>query len=213
MPADRREAALLKYGLGSGDLGNGLSVRHLEGDYSIPSELRALEPWRYDNVVMLGSELRGSGQEADARTILGALLLEEIAEERERCPAVLVELLEPANESLVPHETSEVVVSPLVTSHMLSQIALRRELRVVFDSLFTAGGTEIVFRTAEEYGLALSVTFEQMQAAASARGETALGVRMRGADALGSLTLNPDRVRMWDVSEGLEVVVIATYEE
>ena len=237
MPAGRREAALARYGLGTGDLGNGLTLRQVEGDYSIPSELHALEPWRYDNVVMLGSELRGSGQEADARTILGALLLEEIAEEHERCPAVLLELLEPANEGLVANGTSEVVVSPLVTSHMLSQIALRRELRVVFDALFTAGGTEIVFRPAADYGLESSVTFEQMQAAASERGETALGVRVRPPDALergrrvphglsrtpaagaphalslGTLTLNPDRARSWAVSDELDVVVIATYHE
>jgi hypothetical protein len=229
MPASRREAALLQYGLGSGDLGNGLSLRHLEGDYSIPAELYSLEPWRYDNVVTLGSELRGSGQEADARTILGALLLEEIAEARDSCPAVLLELLEPANENLVAHGTSEVVVSPLVTSHMLSQIALRRELRVVFDALFTAGGTEFVFRPAAEYALQGSVTFEQMQAAASARGETALGVRTRppGAAmhtrtpqaegerslALGPITLNPERTRTWAVSDGFEVVAIATYRE
>jgi hypothetical protein len=229
MPAARREATLVRYGLGPDDLGNVITLRQVEGDYSIPSELYALEPWRYDNVVMLGSELRGSGQEADARTILGALLLEEIAEEREDCPAVLLELLEPANESLVAHATSEVVVSPLVTSHMLSQIALRRELRVVLDALFTAGGTEIVFRRAVDYGLESSVTFEQMQAAASAHGETALGVRVFEADALergrkpsaggphptatGTLTLNPDRGRTWAVSDGFEVVVIATYRE
>jgi hypothetical protein len=229
MPAARREAALVRYGLGSSDLGNGLTLRQLEGDYSIPAELHALEPWRYDNVVTLGSELRGSGQEADARTILGALLLEEIAEERENCPAVLLELLEPANESLVANGTAEVVVSPLVTSHMLSQIALRRELRVVFDALFSAGGTEIVFRPAAEYALHGAVTFEQLQAAASAHGETALGVRTRppGAaghartpsatgehsHALGSLILNPDRAKTWTVSDGLEIVVIATYRE
>jgi len=229
MPAARREATLVRYGLGSADLAPGLSLRQVEGDYSIPSELYALEPWRYDNVVMLGSELRGSGQEADARTILGALLLEEIAEERDHCPAVLLELLEPANESLVAHGTSEVVVSPLVTSHMLSQIALRRELRVVLDALFTAGGTEIVFRGAAEYGLQASVTFEQMQAAASAHGETALGIRVPTPGAIdrrrkpvadgshplgtGTLTLNPDRTRTWAVSEGLEVVVMATYRE
>ncbi len=201
----------------------------MEGDYSIPSELYALEPWRYDNVVTLGSELRGSGQEADARTILGALLLEEIAEQQNDCPAVLLELLEPENEGLVANGTAEVVVSPLVTSHMLSQIALRRELRSVFDALFTAGGTEILFRPVADYGLTGAVTFEQIQAAASAHGETALGIRVPTPDgvdrrrkpapgsehppALGALTLNPDRARTWAVSEGLEMVVIATYRE
>jgi hypothetical protein len=228
MPVARRETTLLRYGLGSGELGNGLSLKHVEGDYSIPSELNAIDPWSYDNVVMLGSELRGSGQEADAKTILGALLLEEMAEGRRGGPAVLLELLEPENESLVTNGTAEVVVSPMVTSHMLAQIALRREVRVVFDALFTAGGTEIVFRQAADYGLESSVTFEHLQAAASAHGETALGVRVREPglpngggtqrrgprrSAFGTLTLNPDRERTWAASDGLEVVVIATYRE
>ena len=50
-----------------------------------------------------------------------------------RRPSVIVELLEPDNAELLGRSRGEVIVSPLIVSHMLAQVALRRELRVVVE--------------------------------------------------------------------------------
>jgi hypothetical protein len=66
-------------------------------------------------------------------------------------PAILVELMNPANEALLPGAEREVLITSEIISHMIAHIALRRELRVVFDELFSARGAEISFREARYY--------------------------------------------------------------
>ena len=43
------------------------------------------------------------------------------------------------------------IVSPLLVSYLLSQVALRRELATVFEALSRPWGAQIVFRPAREY--------------------------------------------------------------
>jgi ion channel POLLUX/CASTOR len=209
LPPERREKQLLRYGLDR----ERLVVRQMEGDYTVHSELLPLDPLRYDGIVLLGSDWLPTGQEADARTILGALLLQELTMRRERTPGILVELLDPENVALLGQGGAEVVVTPVLVSHILAQVALRRELRAVFDELFTAGGAEVVFQPADRYGVDGEVTFADLQRAACAGGDTLLGVRApAGGEARGdaaALHLNPDRTHRWAV-QGLEAVVLAT---
>jgi ion channel POLLUX/CASTOR len=211
---ERRESQLQRYGLTDEQL----PVRQLEGDYTVHSELLRLDPLSYDGIVLLGSDWLPTGPEADARTILGALLLQEITQKRERRPGILVELLDPENVTLLRRGGLEVVVTPMLVSHILSQVALRRELRAVFDELFTAGGAEVVFHPGHGLGLDGLVGFTDLQRATCARGETLLGVRLApgptegsgGSPAgAGALLLNPSRDLRWPV-EGLELVVLAT---
>lgn len=190
-------------------------VRHLLGDYTVQSELLALEPLAYDNVILMGSDWLRSTQDADARTILGALLLNELAPKRERRASLLVELLDPENAALLEGGVAEVLTTPILISHILAQVALRPELRAVFEDLFAAGGTEVVFRDPLDHGLEGTLSFDDIAAAAFARGETALGVirsRGGGADSDSELFLNPDRTRRWD-SARIQIVVLATYEK
>ncbi len=179
-------------------------VRHLEGDLTVHTELLRANPMEYDGIVLLGGDTHRSGEEADARTLLGALLLQELAGRRERSPTLLVEFLDPANERLLSRGPSEVLVTPILVSHVLAQVALRRELRAVFDELFTAGGPEIAFVPAEGYGLSGEVSFREMQRVAGARGGVALGVRPPG----GPPVLNPGREARHP-ADGSQVVVLA----
>jgi ion channel POLLUX/CASTOR len=221
---ERRESQLNRYGLTD----QRVPVRQLEGDYTVHSELLRLDPLSYDGIVLLGSDWLPTGPEADARTILGALLLQEITQKRERRPGILVELLDPENVTLLGRGGLEVVVTPMLVSHILSQVALRRELRAVFDELFTAGGAEVVFRPGQGLGLDGLVGFTDLQRATCARGETLMGIRLTAGPTEGSgeasgegsggsgdgagaggLFLNPSRDLRWPV-EALEVVVLAT---
>lgn len=61
------------------------------------TDLTALEPARYDNIVILASEWKESEVESDARTILGFLMLEELLSTADAHPEVLVELMDQEN--------------------------------------------------------------------------------------------------------------------
>jgi hypothetical protein len=190
-----------------------IQLRHIEGDYTASADLQPLDPAGYDTLVLIGTDRLESGQEADARTILGYLLLRDIIGERAR-PHVIVELLDPGNASLFRRRSGEVLISPLILSHMLAQVVLRNELRVVFDELFGPGGAEIFFHPPHAYGAeGKNMTFASVQRAAAARGEIALGVRIDDAPprAGAGLHLNPPRTQTFTLSPADDVVVLTTY--
>ena len=76
----------------------------------------------------------------------------------------------------------------MIASHVLAQVALRRELNVVYEELFAAGGAEICFRRVSDYGIAgQNVSFGQIEEMSACRGEIALGVRLQND----GIVLNP----------------------
>ena len=192
-----------------------LKVRQLEFDYTLPAYLESVDPASYDNVVLLASERLKSGAESDARTILGYLLLRELMAAGAAAPSVLVELTDPDNVPLFENRRGEVIVSPIIVSHMLARVALRRELRAVIDELFSSGGCEIFFRHIADYGLAQGeYSFADLQRAADTRGEIAIGIRWAGQDQTqgGGVQLNPRRDEHLKLNENDELVVLTTDE-
>jgi hypothetical protein len=185
-------------------------VRQVDGDYTAPADLARMEPGGYDNIVMMGSDWMQSGEESDARTILGYLLLRSLLPDTGG-PELLVELLDPGNVGLFRRRAGEVLISPLILSHMMAQVALRRELRSVFDELFGSRGAEIQFRPARSYTGGKEVVFADVARAAAARGQIALGVVARRAeDPVGSLRLNPPAGTRLELAEEDQVVVLTT---
>ncbi|MCA9704540.1 MAG: hypothetical protein KDK70_01685 [Myxococcales bacterium] len=192
-----------------------ITLRHVELDYTIPGRLEQLDPAGYDNIVLVASD-RIESHETDARTIVGHLLLREILPPASQGgPQVLVELAESENLASFATDGSEILVPPLVLSHIMAQIALRPDLRVVFEDLFGAEGPEIFFRPATEYGLAgKDATFNDVCHAVAAHNETALGVRLRcrGEQGDDEILVNPPRDRSWRLREDDELVVLAIYQ-
>jgi Trk K+ transport system NAD-binding subunit len=192
-----------------------LTVRQLEFDYTLPAYLESVDPASYDNVVLLASERLKSSAESDARTILGYLLLRELMAAGAAAPSVLVELTDPDNAPLFENRRGEVIVSPVIVSHMLARVALRRELRAVIDELFSSGGCEIFFRHIADYGLAQGeYSFADLQRTADTRGEVAIGIRWAGQDQTqgGGVQLNPRRDEHLKLNENDELIVLATDE-
>lgn len=186
-----------------------IRVEHVELDSTNLSHLRRVEPGSYDNVVMMASERVDSEAESDARTILSYLLFREIVPAGAPEPKVLVELVDPQNADVFETRASEVIVSPLIVSHMLAQVALRRELRGVFDELFAARGPEIIFRPAARCGLAGSVAFSEIQVKANGSGQIALGVRApRPGAPRGGVILNPPRDERLELRDDDEIIVV-----
>ncbi len=188
-----------------------VKIGHIEGDYAAPSDLIKIQPADYDNVVIVGCDWLESTEEADARTILGHLLLRKILADKREKPDVLLELLDPENHALFEDEMDEVLVSPMILSHILAHVALRPDLNAVFHELFSSGGIEIFFRSTKYYDLVgKEANFRDLQDAVSLRGEIALGVRIH-ADATmraGGIELNPERRKSWTFSTEDELVVL-----
>ena len=127
---------------------------------------------------------------------------------------MLIELLDPQNHAIFRREQEEVLISPMILSHMLAHVALRPDLNAVFRELFSSGGAEIFFRPAEAYNLVNSeVSFRDVQDAVAAGGDTAVGVHIhaQSLSPSGGVHLNPNREETWTLQPADEIVVLATY--
>ncbi len=184
-----------------------LSITQLEVDFTDPDDIEALGPELADSIVFMGSDWMESAEEADARTLFGSLIVDERLRDRNAEATVILELLDPDNASLVTRSRGELIVSPLVVSHLLTQVALRPELQSVFDELFTAGGAEITFQPVTGYADSGRLTFADLERSAAACGQTALGVRTHSN---GSVLLNPPKDTLLEEPADLDLVALVT---
>jgi hypothetical protein len=188
-------------------------VRQIEAGFTAPGVLERLEPGSYDNIVLLASERLDDEEQADATTVFAYLMLCKLLSKEDPRPGLLVELLDEENRFLFEGEHEDVMVSPLLVSYLLSQVALRRELAAVFAELSRPQGPQIVLEPAETYlDSGKPVRFEDLERAADARGEIALGLRRARPSDVG-LALNPDRETEWRLGPGDELVVLRSYAE
>ena len=199
--ASEREAELGRQGIDR----HRVKINHYEGDQTSPSDLAAIQPSSYDNVVVLGSDWLETQEESDARTIVGHLVLKDILEGATQKPEILVDLMDADNIGLFQDKNTEVLVTPMIISHVLAQVALRRELNVVYAELFGAGGAEICFRSVANYGIAgRKVSFGKLKNRSADRGEIALGIRPKNSP----IELNPAQNKTYILKETDDLIVL-----
>ncbi|GGF48084.1 CASTOR/POLLUX-related putative ion channel [Echinicola rosea] len=208
-PAAKREVELRKIE----NLTDRVTLEHIEEDYVNGSVLKNLNPTAYDNVLLMSSERVLEKEEADARTIVGYVLLEELLGSGRKKPNVVLELSDPDNEALLRKYKAEVIISPLILSNLLAGIALQREVHSICKELFTAGGAEIIFRNIEEYGLEAGIiTFSELENKAAEFGEIALGIYHDNQSHKNDekLLLNPGKFKNLEINPEVKVVVLTT---
>ena len=200
-PVAEREAMLQRYARL-----DRVRVRMLEGDRTMPADIRAVNPASYDHIVLLGSDWAETRDESDARTVVSYLLLRETLDETTGPrPRVLVELFDRSNAALFEDQPVDVLVSSLVLGRMLAQIAMRQELRAVYDQLLGSRGPDLACRSFAHYGVTdAEPTFRMLQAAVLARGDVLIGVRTPSG-----LALNPEHDSAWPGADRTELLVIA----
>lgn len=201
IPLAQRDAEIKQKGIDS----HRVVVTHREGDPTSLSDLREMEPGGYDNVVILGSDWVETQEESDARTIVAHLVLRNVLDEGTHKPEILVDLMDFDNVALFEDCDTEVLVTPMIASHVLAQVALRREVNVVYEELFAAGGAEIFFRRIADYDIAgKNVNFGEIKEMSACRGEIALGIRLQN----GGVVLNPARDEPYMLSESDDLIVL-----
>jgi hypothetical protein len=186
-------------------------TEHVEADYADPGDWERIPADTSDAVVLVGTGRVTSDEEADARTAVAFLQLRRHMQGAADETALLVELMQEDNASLLTGCDHEVLISPLLFAHMLAQVALRPDLHPVFEELFTAGGAEITYRPPQHYGVELGapVAFRAIAEAVLARGHVALGVAWADRDA----ELNPPRDAAVRLNAGDQLVVLVTYDD
>ena len=178
-------------------------VHHIEAGFTVPGVLDRLEPQKYDNVVLVASEFSAEGDQADAFTVTTFLMLNGLLSEEGPRPNVLVELMDEENRFLFADRRDDVIVSATTASYLLSQVALRRELAAVYAELCRTRGGQLTLQPLAKYAPDTVARFGDLEKAASARGEIAVGIRHAGR-----LALNPDREIEWKAEPGDQLLVL-----
>ncbi len=189
---------------------NETQVTWMTGEYTSMPELEALEPWRFNTVLICSSEWLETGGESDARTVLGYLVLDSILEGKGIRPHVVTQLMDESNAPLFPEDRCETLTGPVVLSHLLAQIGLQRNLRGLFEELFGPGGAEIFFRPVTDYLPAgTTTTFEELRQACFRRDQILIGLRRPRITSInGGIQINPDHALPISIEADDEVVVL-----
>lgn len=183
-------------------------VQQIEKNFLDPRKLAELKPQEYDQIILLSRARMGDEVHADAATITAYLSLQHIFSGYERQPKLFVEILEEGNRTLFD-SADDVLVTPLAISHMLSQIALRRELAAIFTELTRTGGPKIVLRSLQAADFPETTDFGALSDMAGQHEEVAIGV----LTAAGEVRLNPDRNEPLTVQNGDQLVMLTTIDE
>ncbi|WP_428936268.1 CASTOR/POLLUX-related putative ion channel [Streptomyces sp. ACT015] len=152
------------------------------GDPVRPDDLRSLDPFRYDSVLVLGPDAHTGPERPDDRTLLTLLTLRSLEEERGRALPVVAELSDPRSRPLAPlGPASDAVVRGELAALLMTQIAHNPALAPVFEEVFATRGGALALRPVTEYLLpGREASFATVVSAALARGECAIGYRAHG---------------------------------
>lgn len=119
-------------------------------------------------------------QEADSKTLIALLHLRNICDLNNLNPSIVSEMLDIKNRELAEvTKADDFIVSDKLTSLMISQLSENKELKQVFESLFSSDGSEIYLKPASNYvKIGEKVNFYTILESASLQNEVAFGYRI-----------------------------------
>lgn len=171
-----------------------------------PEELMEIAQHGYDQAIVLGYRGDVSVGESDARTMLTLLTLAKAWPPGTGGPHIVAEMLDRTNVAVAQTTgVEDFIVSDELSSLMIAQLSERLELHLVFDELFDADGCFVALHPAPLYTPGGEVTFAEIVAAASERGETALGWR---TSADNQVVLNPAKSAAVHLGDADQVLVL-----
>jgi voltage-gated potassium channel Kch len=197
-----------------GDYEN-LTITFSRGDTTSRAQLEALNVAVFDHVIVLAYREDLTAQQADTKTLITLLHLRDIEEKAGIDLNIVSEMLDDRNRELAEvTKADDFIVSDKLISFMLSQVSENKQLTEVFDTLFSASGSEVYLRPAEMYVAAgSSANFYTIMESASRKGETAIGYRVatlaRSSEAAYGVHVNPDKNASVTFAPGDKVIVLA----
>ncbi|NMB90311.1 MAG: potassium transporter TrkA [Chloroflexi bacterium] len=190
-------------------------VCYAVADITDRQALESLEPGRYDHIVLLCYSDTLSVQQADAQTMITLLHLRDIAEQNGYSYSIVSEMLDVRNRRLAAvTRADDFIVSERIISLMMAQVVENKALNAIFAELFDPQGAEIYLKPAAAYVCpGEAVHFATLVAAASRRGEVAIGYRLASQalnpEAAYGVVLNPPKAQAVTLGPQDRVIVLA----
>jgi len=185
------------------------------GDATNRHTLDSLRLPAFKHIVVLSYSDALDNQEADAQTLITLLHLRDIAERSGYTFSIVSEMLDDRNRALaeVTH-ADDFIVSDMLASLLLAQVAENKELNAVFADIFDPEGSEIYLKPAPDYVRpGQPVNYYTVVESARRRGQVAIGYRLKAlandaAQAYG-VVVNPDKSKEVTFGEADRIIVVA----
>ena len=163
----------------------------------------------YDQAIVLGYRESLTASEADARTMLTLLTLNQAGTLGGGPTArVVAEMLDRANVAIAQTTgVDDFVVSDELSSLMIAQLSEHLELQQVFDELFDVEGCSVALHPARAYHRPGSAIYRDLVTTALGRGATAIGYRQAG----GPVVVNPAKETRLDLGPDDQLLLIAPH--
>jgi len=205
-----------------------LTVRLIQSNPTDIAALRALEPFKYDNIIILSSgEDHADPETTDSETIVILLLLRQIIDAVQNGdgevegvgPKIITEIMDSDNQELVARAgVNDFIISNRFVSTILAQISEEADIKKVYDDLFSEDGSEIYLKPAHLYfeDLPQEVTFADMMGIAQVREEVCIGVKItewqQDIDKNFGVKLIPEKNTKWTLDRDDCLIVVAEDE-
>jgi hypothetical protein len=195
------------------------TITFWQGDTTNRKILDELNITDYDHIIVLSQAELTDVQSADARTLNTLLQIRDLADKQPHTFSIVSEMLDDRNRELaeITH-TDDFIVSVKLDSLMLAQIAENKELKTVFELLFSAGGPAIYIKPAEYYvELGRPVNFYTIMESARQQNQIAIGYKLQkskpryeGPNLLAhGVSVNPVKSNQLFFSEGDKIIVLS----
>jgi hypothetical protein len=207
-----------------GELDN-LTIRLVEANPTDVSELSRMEPFRYDNIIILSSgEDDADPETTDSETIVILLLLRQIFANsgdgnNGENTKIITEVMDSDNQELVARAgVNDFIISNRFVSTILAQISEESDIKRVYDDLFSEDGSEIYLKPARLYfeSFPAEVTFADMMGIAQKREEVCIGVKVsaweKDMNRNFGVKLIPEKDTTWTLQPDDCLIVVAEDE-
>lgn len=189
------------------------------GDTTNRKILDELDIASYNHIIVLSQTDLTDVQSTDAKTLNTLLHLRDIADKKGHNFSIVSEMLDDRNRELaeITH-TDDFIVSVKLDSLMLTQIAENKELKTVFELLFSAGGPAIYIKPAEYYiELGRPVNFYTVLESARQQNQIAIGYKLSKSRPVQpdetqlahGVYVNPKKSNPIFFSEGDKIIVLS----
>lgn len=166
-----------------------VDIRILEMDKLNEEQLLSIEPFNYDNIIILAEEgSREDIRQVDSENLVTLLLLRSIfAEHAAEVPdtKLITEVLDSQNYQLVARAgVKDVVISNRLISMILSQVSESRDIYKVYEDIFEEDGSEIYIKPVSLYfkDFPVKMNFASIMATVQQRAEVCLGVKIKALE-------------------------------
>ncbi len=201
----------------------GLQINLIDSNPMSFTDLQAIKPFGYDNVIILSqSEGDASAERTDSETLMILLLLRKILRDstvRKLNTKIITQVLNSENQELITQtNVDDFIISNKMITMIFAQLSEEPRIKELYDDIFQEEGSEIYLKPASLYfeSLPRKLTFADLIGQVLKRDEICLGVRKAelaySPDKNFGVTLNIRKSREIEIAEHDTIVVLAEDE-